>query len=100
MTPKIAAERSITEAERVPMIADKVPVDPVKGKEVLQAAKSGDLATLRRLVKDVSLANFFDHETGTAPLHLAASRGDLAVVQFLLDKGARVDAQTRTGKLH
>ena len=38
MSPKIAAERSITEAERVPTIADKVPVDPVKGKEVLKAA--------------------------------------------------------------
>jgi|GEM_PF-5120407 len=98
MSPKIAAERSITEAERVPLIADKVPVDPVKGKEVLKAAKSGDLATLRRLVKDVSLANFFDHETGTAPLHLAASRGDLAVVQFLLDKGARVNAADADGK--
>ncbi len=96
--PRIAAERSITEAERVPLIADKVPVDPVKGKEVLEAAKSGDLGTLRRLVKDVSLANFFDHEAGTTPLHLAASRGDLAVVQFLLDKGARVDAQDKDGK--
>jgi ankyrin repeat protein len=46
----------------------------------------------------VGLANFFDHETGTAPLHLAASRGDLAVVQFLLDNSARVDAQDKDGK--
>ena len=96
--PRTAAERSITEAERVPMIADKVPVDPVKGKEVLEAAKSGDLGTLRGLVKNASLANFFDRETHTAPLHLAASRGDLAVVQFLLDKGARVDAEDKDGK--
>ena len=98
MKPGIAAERSITEAERVPMIADKVPVDAVKGKEVLKAAKSGDLGTLRRLVKNASLANFFDRETHTAPLHLAASRGDLAVVKFLLDKGARVDAQDKDWK--
>ncbi len=98
MKPGIAAERSITEAERVPMVADKVPVDAVKGKEVLKAAKSGDLGTLRRLVKNASLANFFDRETHTAPLHLAASRGHLAAVQFLIDKGARVNAADAEGK--
>jgi hypothetical protein len=98
MSPKIAAERSITEADRVPTIADKVPVDPIKGKEVLKAAKSGDLATLRRLVKNASLANFFDRETHTAPLHLAALNSHLAAVRFLIDKGARINGADADGK--
>ena len=96
--PGIAAEKGRGATENLPIFAERVAVDPVKGKEVLQAAQSGDLATLKRLVKDSRLADFFDRETDTAPLHLAALNRHLAAVQFLIDKGARVNAADADGK--
>ncbi|MGO9567788.1 MAG: ankyrin repeat domain-containing protein [Desulfomonilaceae bacterium] len=74
------------------------PVDPQKGKEILQAAQAGDLTLLRELVTDTSSANFSAEEAGTEPLHLAALNDHLAVATFLLDKGARIDAQDKYGK--
>ena len=37
-------------------------LNPRQSKEVLQAARSGDLATLRRLVKDWRSTDFSDQE--------------------------------------
>ncbi len=73
-------------------------IDAKKGKEILQAAQSGDLGLLRELVRIPRSANFSDEEHGTEPLHLAALNGHLGVAQFLLDKGARIDSPDKEGK--
>ncbi len=82
-------QREMREAARVESPPDK---------EVLQAARSGDLTTLRRLLKDWRSTDFSDQNKGAHPLLLAAFNGHLAVVQFLLDKGASVNASDADGK--
>jgi len=94
LKPKIAVEGELrSEAE-----TGGPTIDPKERKAVLQAVQSGDLVALRELVKNESLANFYDKQTWTHPLHLAALNGDEAVTRFLLNKGADIDARDKEGK--
>ncbi len=63
---------------------------------VADAAQAGNLAEVRRLLKDGADVNAALGD-GTTALHHAAMRGDAEMVQVLLYAGANVRAQTRLG---
>ena len=64
-------------------------------KQILKAAKSGDLATVRTLLEsDVSLVAAQDTD-GSTPLHCASWKGHPEVVAVLLDFGADIQAQNQ-----
>src|SRR5262245_18929140 len=61
-------------------------------------APTGMLAAVTYLVEDLHAdVNAADHEGNTA-LHNAAARGDVAMIQYLVSKGANVKAVNREGK--
>ncbi|KAF0683488.1 Aste57867_24464 [Aphanomyces stellatus] len=65
-------------------------------KEMLDAAKEGDLATIKRqFKKDATLVNC--QGGGNTPLHRASFWGRLDVVQFLVSKGASIDKINNDG---
>lgn len=57
-------------------------------KALFEAAASGDVAKARALVEKGADVNTRKFLTGFVPLHSAAYRGDRAMVEFLLEKGA------------
>ncbi len=60
--------------------------------EIFEAAKQGDLAKIQALVgKNPDLVNAKDQEQST-PLHSAAAAGRLKIVEYLIEKGADVNA--------
>jgi ankyrin repeat protein len=60
--------------------------------EILDAVKSGDLAKAKTIVeKDPSLVRTKD-KVGNTPLHVAAIAGSAPMIEWLLSKGADVDA--------
>jgi len=61
------------------------------------AVRANDLATVRRLVDaNAALANLPDKD-GSTPLHLAAAGNYVAIAEYLLEKGAVVDARNADG---
>lgn len=62
----------------------------VKKDEVHQAAIKGDVALLKKLVKEGIHLNCKDYE-GCTPLHVATKAGQLEVVEFLLNQRVDVD---------
>lgn len=64
-------------------------------RETFRAAKKGDLAALRKLLRaDPSLVHARDKE-GSTPLHWAAWRGQAEVARLLLEAGADVSARNQ-----
>jgi ankyrin repeat protein len=65
---------------------------PPTAREIFRAAKKGDLAALRKLLKaEPSLVRARDRE-GSTPLHWAAWRGQVEAARALLEAGAEVNA--------
>ncbi len=91
-THKIQFAADATQQENSPLL------DPAKGKEILQAARSGAVAMLQNLVDNKYYANYAEKETGETPIHFAASDGNLPVIEFLVYKGAEVNSQDKDGK--
>jgi ankyrin repeat protein len=61
-------------------------------------APSGFLAAVKYLVEEARAdVNSRDHE-GNTPLHNAAARGDNAMIEYLVSKGADVKAVNRAGE--
>jgi ankyrin repeat protein len=66
-------------------------------REIHQAAKSGDLITLKRLLfADLSLLEASDRYE-TKPLHHAACSGSLECIKFLVENGANIHANAWFG---
>ena len=64
-------------------------------KEMIKAAKKGDLGKMKTLVaSDANLIHAHDTDDST-PLHCAVWKGHQAVVAFLISVGADVNAQNR-----
>jgi ankyrin repeat protein len=62
-------------------------------KEIIRAAKSGDLAKVKGLLAtDAGLVHAQDTD-GSTPLHCATWKGHVETVDFLLNAGANVNAQ-------
>jgi len=62
-------------------------------KEIIKAAKKGDVASLKRLLaSDPSLIEARDSD-GSTPLHCAVWKGHQQAVAFLLSAGADVNAR-------
>jgi Ankyrin repeats (many copies) len=63
------------------------------GKEIIRAAKKGDLAKVKGLIElDGALVHAADTD-GSTPLHCATWKGHVETVAFLLTAGANVNAQ-------
>ena len=63
------------------------------GQEIFDAVKSNDLAAVRLLIeKDASFVNLKD-ESGNTPLHHAALIDSPEIIEYLLSRGADIDAQ-------
>jgi ankyrin repeat protein len=66
---------------------------PDPRREIIKAAKSGDLGKLKALLgTDASLVHARDSD-GSTPLHCAVWKGHQEIVEFLLGAGADVNAQ-------
>jgi ankyrin repeat protein len=66
---------------------------PDAGKEIIRAAKSGDIEKVRALLNtDANLIHARDSDDST-PLHCATWKGHHTVVEYLLASGADVNAQ-------
>ena len=64
-------------------------------KEIIRAAKKGDLAKVKGLLTtDAGLVNANDSD-GSTPLHCATWKGHVETVAFLLSAGANVNAHNR-----
>src|SRR5205085_3507675 len=63
---------------------------------LLEAARTGDVASVRRLLTKGANANTRNKEGETA-LMLAARTGQMTNVRLLLDHGARVNARDKRG---
>ena len=64
---------------------------------LVDAAGRGDVATVRRLLREGADVNLAQGDGMTA-LHRAAERGDVSLAEILLYAGANVDAGTRIGR--
>jgi ankyrin repeat protein len=65
---------------------------PERGKLIIKAAKSGDVETIKTLIKsDPSLIEARDSD-GSTPLHCATWKGQEKVAEFLVAAGADVNA--------
>ena len=68
---------------------------PDPHKEIIKAAKSGDVASIRMLLElDATLIDARDKD-GSTPLHCAVWKGHQAAVELLLERGADVNAQNQ-----
>jgi ankyrin repeat protein len=79
-------------------LAAQAPVQLTPEEQALmEAAYTGDLEEVRRLVVDGTSIDFVDVER-RGPLMFAAFNGHAVVVEFLLDAGAEIDKKDSNGR--
>ena len=62
-----------------------------------EAISEGNIAEAKRLIQDGASLNGRHPDTGSIPLIDAAFHGELEILKFLLDRGARVSDTSRDG---
>lgn len=63
-------------------------------KQIIKAAKSGEVQTVKALLqKDPDLIHVADRD-GSTPLHCAAWKGHVEIVELLLSAGAEIDVHS------
>ncbi|EKX32335.1 hypothetical protein GUITHDRAFT_166724 [Guillardia theta CCMP2712] len=67
-----------------------------RDESLLEGAREGDSEAVEKLLRGNANLNVRD-ENGFQALHLAASRGHLAIVRQLIKAGANIDAETSAG---
>jgi hypothetical protein len=67
------------------------------GASIVEGVPDGFLAAVKYLVEEQGADVNIPDAWGYYPIHYAATRGDNALVQYLVDKGADVNAITRLG---
>ncbi|XP_049616795.1 myotrophin [Syngnathus scovelli] len=66
-------------------------------KDLTWALKTGDLEEVQSMLKTLEDVNRTLEEGGRKPLHLACDFGQTSIVEFLLSKGADVNATDKHG---
>lgn len=69
----------------------------LNGAEIHDAAENGDLETVKKLISENPAMLEAPDREGKTPLHYAAAKGHLNVVEFLVSKGANVNARNSSG---
>jgi ankyrin repeat protein len=67
------------------------------GEAIVEATRYGDLQNLETLLRDDPTRVFSKDDAGYTPLHHAARKGQTAMAELLLSKGAEVDAKNNMG---
>jgi ankyrin repeat protein len=67
-------------------------------REICHAARDGDLGKLKKLLKSYPHLVSTTYDYGQTPLHWAVKKGHKNVVEFLLAKGADVNAEDQVGQ--
>ncbi|XP_074662168.1 L-asparaginase-like [Tubulanus polymorphus] len=86
---KVAEAMNLTSVEEVTTLRQAIVPSMM-----CAAAKSGDIATMEKLLESGGSVMMSDYD-GRTPLHVASSEGHRHVVQFLLQKGSLVHARDR-----
>ena len=72
--------------------------DPTRDRRALAAAiAKGNVSEVKRLIRNDSLLNRHEPESGLTPLNEAAFHGEQEILKLLLDRGARVSHPSRDG---
>ncbi|RUS81073.1 hypothetical protein EGW08_011159 [Elysia chlorotica] len=69
----------------------------LQGKSIHDAVRDGDLERVKDLLHHFPEMRDFRDESSWTPLHLAASRGDVAILRWLITSDADTQAETSTG---
>lgn len=96
-------EKYISDREKVPEVSDKLRLEANKTKNVEavvsqesihEAARKGDLATIKKLVEQGVDINETDKD-GNTPLHVAAAKGYMEIVRYLTEYKANPKTQDK-----
>lgn len=63
-------------------------VTEIQNQKLIQSAKAGNLSVLSQIHEDGADLNIQEKETLRTPLHIAAERGSVEMVRYLLEEGA------------
>ncbi|XP_059149333.1 uncharacterized protein LOC131936390 isoform X2 [Physella acuta] len=69
------------------------------GKGIHEAVRTGDLERVKHLLHQYPEMKDFKDENGWTPLHLAAGRGNIEALRWLVTSDAEIDAETPTGHM-
>lgn len=70
--------------------------DPLQNR-LVAASAAGDLETIKKLLAEGARPSTPDTRWGATPLHAAADAGHLAVVTYLVERGASLDSRDGSG---